>query len=101
MNLLCQGAGGLWWTGLGWATPCGGQALMRSHRPRCMFGVGSTGHYQDNAGWRVSRLIGSGPTHVLKRSPGRCLKVLAGDVAFQTAHDLWGAERPSVRLRVT
>ena len=22
------------WTGLGWATPCGGQARMRSHRPQ-------------------------------------------------------------------
>ena len=22
-----------WWTGLGWATPGGGQALIRSHRP--------------------------------------------------------------------
>jgi len=32
MNLLCQGAGGLW-TGLGWATPSGGQALIRSHGP--------------------------------------------------------------------
>ena len=32
MNLLCQGAGGLW-TGLGWATRFGGQALIRSHGP--------------------------------------------------------------------
>jgi len=32
LNLLCQGAGGLW-TGLGWATPSGGQALIRSHGP--------------------------------------------------------------------
>lgn len=32
VNLLCQEAGRLW-TGLGWATPHGGQALTRSHRP--------------------------------------------------------------------
>ena len=47
MNLLCQGAGGLW-TGLGWATPCGGQALIRSHGPPRGCGWGSTGHYQDS-----------------------------------------------------
>jgi hypothetical protein len=40
----------------------GGQALMRSHRPRVTGGVGSTGHYQDNVGERVSRLMGSDPT---------------------------------------
>ena len=33
MNLLCQGAVRVGWTGLGWATPGGGQALIRSHRP--------------------------------------------------------------------
>ena len=33
MNLVCcQVAGGLW-TGLGWATPVGGQARIRSHGP--------------------------------------------------------------------
>ena len=39
MNLLCQGAGGLW-TGLGWATPVGGQALIRSHGPPRLGGWG-------------------------------------------------------------
>ena len=39
MNLLCQGAGGLW-TGLGWATPVGGQARIRSHGPPRMGGWG-------------------------------------------------------------
>ncbi len=33
MNLVCQGAGWVGWTGLGWATPDGGQARIRSHRP--------------------------------------------------------------------
>jgi len=37
MNLLCQGAGGLW-TGLGWVTPSGGQALIRSHGPPRLVG---------------------------------------------------------------
>jgi len=46
MNLLCQGAGGLW-TGLGGATPVGGQALIRSHGPPNWW-VGSTGHYEDS-----------------------------------------------------
>jgi hypothetical protein len=32
MILLCQGAGGLW-TGLGWVTPCGGQAPISPHGP--------------------------------------------------------------------
>ena len=63
MNLVCcQIAGGLW-TGLGWATPVGGQALIRSHGPPRRGWVGSTGHYQDNAGEHVSRFIGSDPTH--------------------------------------
>jgi len=47
MNLLCQGAGGLW-TGLGWVTPVGGQALIRSHGPPRRGWVGSTGHYEDS-----------------------------------------------------
>ncbi len=33
LNLLCQGAVRVRWTGLGWATPDGGQARIRSHRP--------------------------------------------------------------------
>jgi hypothetical protein len=37
MILLCQGAGGLW-TGLGWATPGGGQAPIRSHGPPRLVG---------------------------------------------------------------
>jgi len=38
MNLACcQGAGGLW-TGLGWATPVGGQARIRSHGPPRLLG---------------------------------------------------------------
>ena len=62
MNLVCQGAGGLWWTGLGWAIPGGGQARIRSHRPRGGVGVGSIGHYQDSPLLGVSRFVGSDPT---------------------------------------
>ncbi len=62
MNLVCQGAGGL-----------GGQDWDGPHREvgRLVLGhtaredelrVGSTGHYQDIAWRRVSRLIGSDPT---------------------------------------
>jgi len=73
MNLLCcQGAGGLW-TGLGWVTPVGGQALIRSHGPPRRRRVGSTGHYQDNAGEHVSRFVGSDPTHDFQIMWGRCL----------------------------
>jgi hypothetical protein len=32
----------VWWTGLGWATPCGGQARIRSHRTESWW-VGSMG----------------------------------------------------------
>jgi len=59
MNLLCQGAGGLW-TGLGWATPLVGRLLL-GHTVRQRL-VGSTGHYQDSTVWCVSRFIGSDPT---------------------------------------
>ncbi len=40
----------LWvgWTGLGRATPLGGQARIRSHRPENVGGWESTGHYQDS-----------------------------------------------------
>ena len=62
MNLVCQGAGGL-----------GGQDWDGPHREvgRLVLGhtaredelrVGSTGHHQDIAWRRVSRLIGSNPT---------------------------------------
>ena len=54
----------LWvgWTGLGRATPCGGQARIRSHRPMSVGGWESAGHYQDSIQGCVSRLLGQTPT---------------------------------------
>jgi hypothetical protein len=64
LNLLCcQVAGGLW-TGLGWATPVGGQALIRSHGPLSGGQVGPTGQFEDSTEWCVSRFIGSDPTRI-------------------------------------
>jgi hypothetical protein len=40
LNLVCQGALRVGWTGLGWATLFGGQARIRSHRPRRRVGWG-------------------------------------------------------------
>ncbi len=80
----------LWvgWTGLGWATPCGGQARIRSHRPWRVWWVGSTGHYEDIARGRVSRILGQTPPTISSRL--QVFEDLAGNVAFQAAHDLWG-----------
>ena len=57
----------LWvgWTGLGRATPCGGQARIRSHRPMSVGGWESAGHYQDSICRCVSRLLGQAPTQCL------------------------------------
>ena len=64
--LFCQGAGGVGWTGLGGATPCGAQARIRSHRSGLVWvGWGSTVLFEDSIRGRVSRIIGSDPTHVL------------------------------------
>ncbi len=54
MILLCQGAGGLW-TGLGWVTPGGGQALIRSHGPP----MGGWGRQviMRTVGFHVSRFV--------------------------------------------
>ena len=49
--------------------------------------MGSTGQFQDNAWWRVSRFIGSDPTQISCHG-WEVFENLAGDVAFQTAHDL-------------
>jgi hypothetical protein len=63
------------WTGLGWATPWGGQALIRSHRPGSSWWVGSTGHCEDRT--RGVRQ----PVHWVRPHPdrhavrGRCLNV--------------------------
>jgi len=78
------------WTGLGWATPCGGQARIRSHRPLKGWWVGSTGHYWDIAWWRVSRMLGQTPPTISSRL--QVFEDLAGNVAFQAAHDLWGVQ---------
>jgi hypothetical protein len=53
------------WTGLGRATPLGGQARMRSHRPKSVGGWESAGHYQDSIQGCVSRLLGQTPTRFL------------------------------------
>ena len=43
---------------------CGVGRLLLGHTVRQEEGrVGSTGHYQDNAGKHVSRFVGSDPTH--------------------------------------
>ena len=53
------------WTGLGWATRFGGQALIRSHGPPEIV-VGSTGQYEANTVWCVSRFLRSRSNSVQK-----------------------------------
>jgi hypothetical protein len=57
----------LWvgWTGLGRATPLGGQAHMRSHRPKTVGRWEPTDHYQNSIQGCVSRLLGQAPTQCL------------------------------------
>jgi hypothetical protein len=85
--LLCQGACGL--GGQDWDGPhrVGGQALIRSHRPGSGWWVGSTGHYEDSTGGASAGLLGQTPPGSLCSS-WEVFERLAGDVAFQTAHDL-------------
>jgi hypothetical protein len=54
----------LWvgWTGLVRATPLGGQARIRSHRPKSVGRRESADHYQDSIQGCVSRLLGQVPT---------------------------------------
>ena len=65
LNLVCQGAGGL--GGQDWDGPhlVVGRLVLGHTARECVGGVGSTGHYQDIAWRRVSRFIGSDPTHIL------------------------------------
>jgi hypothetical protein len=75
------------WTGLGWATPFGGQAHMRSHRPKR--GVGGSRQV-------IMRTASEGASagywvRLPPRSSCRSWEVferLSCDVSFQTAHDL-------------
>ena len=62
MNLVCQGAGGL--GGQDWDGPhrVVGRLVLGHTAREDELRVGSTGHYQDIAWRRVSRLIGSDPT---------------------------------------
>ncbi len=92
MNLLCQGAGGLW-TGLGGATPGGGQALIRSHGPprKRVGGVDRSLSGQ----WSLTTsagLLGQTPAHDFLDHVGQVFVGLAGDVTFQTPHDLCGVQ---------
>ena len=50
--------------------PAGGQDLGGPHR---VGWVGSTAHYQDNAGEHVSRLVGSDLAHDCQIMWGKCL----------------------------
>ncbi len=84
MILLCQGAGGLW-TGLGWATPVGGHALIRSHGPPKGLGGVDRSLSGQRCCYLVSRLMGSDHTQVSGR---QVFEGLAGHVTFQTPHDL-------------
>lgn len=45
------------WTGLGGATPLGGQARIRSHRTESVGGWESTGHHEDSILECVSRIL--------------------------------------------
>ena len=88
MNLLCQGAGGC---GQDWDGPHRWVGrLLLGHTVRQDWGwVGSTGHYQDNAGEHVSRFIGSDPT---RNSDSQVFEGLSGYVTFQASHDFCGVE---------
>jgi hypothetical protein len=61
---------------------------MRSHRPGGWW-VGSTGHYEDNTGNGASAgyWVRPHPPKLLC-GPWQVFECLAGDVAFETAHDL-------------
>ena len=63
MSLVCQGAGGL--GGQDWGGPhrVMGRLVLGHTAREGRWWVGSTGHYEDFAVWRVSRFVGSDPTH--------------------------------------
>jgi hypothetical protein len=71
MILLCQGAGRLW-TGLGGATPVGGQALIRSHGRRGCGRVRVDRSLEGQHSWCVSRFDGVRPSPEFQVM---CLKV--------------------------
>ncbi len=97
--LCCQVAGGLW-TGLGWAMPRGGQTFIRPDGPPKGCGWGSRGHYQDNTGWCVSRLMGSDPRPRFQIMWGSCLKVCRA--TYRCRHRMISAvDKPSVLLFAT
>jgi len=98
MNLLCcQVAGG--WTGLGWATPGGGQALIRSHVPPNGW-VGVDRSLSGQRCFLVSRLMGSDPIPSFQIMWGSCLKVCLATYRFRHRM-ISGVDRPSVLLFVT
>jgi hypothetical protein len=78
----------VWWTGLGGATPCGGQARIRSRRTENRGGGRvPTGQHENQprgvlAGCRVRRPPGSS-SHLWE-----VFESYAGDVTFQAAHSL-------------
>ncbi len=90
MNLLCQGAGGLW-TGLGWATRVGGQALIRSHGPPRLVGGVDRSLSGQHRMVRQPVCLGQTPPKMSGRL-GEVFVGLAGDVTFETPHDLCGVE---------
>jgi len=79
----------VWWTGLGGATPLGGQARIRSHRTESVGGWESTGHYEDSTTGVRQPVIGSGSHPDLCGVLEMCER-FSCDVAFQAAHDLSG-----------
>ena len=88
MILLCQGAGGLW-TGLGGATPVGGQALIRSHGPPRLGGWGRQVIIRTMLVSMSAGLLGQTPPTVSDHV-GEVFVGLSGHIPFQTSHDLRG-----------
>jgi hypothetical protein len=66
-----------------------GRLVLGHTAPKTCGGWESTGHYEDNAGVRVSRILGQTPTRISYRSR-EVFERFACYVAFEAAHDLSG-----------
>ena len=89
MNLLCQGAGGLWWTGLGWATPWWAGSYEVTPPAVNVRGWGRQVIIKTMLVSMSAGLLGQTPPTVSDHV-GEVFVGLSGHIPFQTPHDLRG-----------